>query len=366
MSRLYFFGIVSAILIAISYITARSYSVGLRLDTVTTRIMYIVFFIIPILFVGSIILARDGRIGAVLYREIQIIAGVGLYVFLGAVVLAMCLIVAKLVGVSFPVWGAWLILLASLALATVGFVQARHIKVTRYNITLPNAPMSWNDQTAVLVSDTHLGLINYRQFSDTIVDAIIALDPDFVLHAGDFYDGPAIDTGPISKSWKRLAATTPVFMAPGNHEEYGNYAGFLDSLRAADITVLDNKVVSFNGVQIAGITYHSGTDAPAARDAITALSLDTTAPTILINHPPTALSAASSAGVDLQVSGHTHNGQFWPIKYLVRRIYGKYTYGLQPYEQMNVITTSGVGTFGPPFRLGNTPELVVITFNPTK
>ena len=366
MSRLYFFGIVSAILIAISYITARSYSVGLRLDTVTTRIMYIVFFIIPILFVGSIILARDGTVGATLYREIQIIAGVGLYVFLGAVLLSVCLIIAKLAGVLFPVWGALIILFISLTLATLGFVQARHIKVTRYSVTLPDAPVSWNDQTAVLVSDTHLGLINYRQFSDKIVDAIIALDPDFVLHAGDFYDGPSIDTAPLTASWQRLTATTPVFMAPGNHEEYGNYAGFLDSLRAAGITVLDNNVTSLDGVQIAGITYHSGTEAPAARDALIALSLDTTAPTILINHPPTALSAASSVGVDLQVSGHTHNGQLWPIKYLVRRIYGKYTYGLQPYEQMNVITTSGVGTFGPPFRLGNTPELVLITFNPTK
>lgn len=366
MSRIYFLAIISAVLITISFITARSYSTGLRLDTVTTRIVYIVFFIIPILFIGSIVLARDGTVGAVLYREIQIIAGVGLYVFLGALVLGVCLIVGKLGGASLPVWSAWLIVLACVSLAAIGFVQARHIKVTRYTITLPDAPTSWNNKTAVLVSDTHFGLINHRRFSDKVVNAIITLDPDFVLHAGDFYDGPSIDTAPISESWKRLATTTPVFMAPGNHEEYGNYTGFLDSLREAKITILDNKVTSLDGVQIAGITYHAGKESPAAGDAIRALLLDTSVPTILINHPPTALSAASSAGVDLQVSGHTHNGQLWPIKYLVRRIYGKYTYGLQPYEQMNVITTSGVGTFGPPFRLGNTPELVLITFNPTK
>lgn len=85
-------------------------------------------------------------------------------------------------------------------------------------------------------------------------------------------------------------------------------------------------------------------------------------PSILINHPPTALAAAHEAGVDLQVSGHTHNGQFWPMTYLVRKIYGQYYYGLKAYEDMQVITSSGVGTFGPPFRLFNPPEIVLITF----
>jgi predicted MPP superfamily phosphohydrolase len=366
MSRIIFLGSISIILIAISYITARSYSSGLRLDTVATRIVSIVFFLIPILFIGSILLARNGTIGAVLYREIQIIAGVGLYVFFGAVVLGICLLIAKVAGVVLPTWSAWSILVISLIVAAIGLIQAHSIKVTRYSITLPDAPMSWNNQTAILLSDTHFGLVNHERFSEKIVDAIIALDPDLVLHAGDFYDGPVIDTAPISANWKRLAAATPVFMAPGNHEEYGNYAGFLDSLRAANITVLDNKFVSLDGVQIAGITYHSGKDPESAHDALASLGLDTRKPSILINHPPTSLAAASSTGVDLQVSGHTHNGQLWPIKYLVRRIYGRYSYGLQSYEQMKVITTSGVGTFGPPLRLGNTPELVLITFNPTK
>ena len=338
------------------------YSLGMRFEVVATRLTFFVFLIIPILFVGSIIVVRSGSIGATLYREIQLLAGIGLYVFLGAILLGICLLIAYIARVSLPIGVAWGIFALSLIFAGIGFVQSRFITTRSYTVTLPNAPQSWDGKTAVLVSDTHFGLINHGNFSNKVVDAILALKPDFILHAGDFYDGPAVDTLPITASWKRLVSAVPVFYAPGNHEEYGNYAGFLDSIRNAGVTILDNKKTVYDGVQIAGITYHEGKDNAAAALAIEALNLDPNVPSILINHPPTSLAAAVTQGVDLQVSGHTHRGQTWPVRYLVRRIYGAYYYGLNAYETMNVITTSGVGTFGPPFRLFNPPELILITF----
>ena len=338
------------------------YSLGLRFDTVATRLVFFIFLLVPLLFVGSILLTRTGTIGSTLYKEIQILSGIGFYVFLGAAVLALCLLCTSITHTVLPTGVAWFILVLSLAAATAGFIQSHYIKIVKYDVTLPNAPIAWEGKTAVLVSDTHFGLVNYKNFSDKVVRAITALQPDFVLHAGDFYDGPAINTTPLTDGWKKLTDTTPVFFAPGNHEEYGNYAGLLDSLRKANVEVLDNKKVVYDGVQIAGITYHEGKDSTAAKASIDALDLNTTQPTILINHPPTSLAAAHARGVDLQVSGHTHNGQFWPMTYLIRRIYGIYYHGQQPYESMSVITSSGIGTFGPPFRLFNTQELVVITF----
>lgn len=362
MSRILFGLVASGILIGISYFSAKMYSLGMRFETVATRLTFFIFLLTPLLFVGSIMLTRSGSIGATLYREIQILAGIGLYVSLGAILLGLCLLVAFLTKHQLPVSVAWGIFALSLIFAGIGFVQSRFIKTTSYTVTLSNTPVSWEGKTAVLVSDTHFGLVNHKSFSNKVIDEILALKPDFVLHAGDFYDGPAVDTLPITASWKRLATQLPVFYAPGNHEEYGNYAGFLDSIRNAGITILDNKKTMFDGVQIAGITYHEGKDNADAAGAIDALGLDPNIPSILINHPPTSLAAADRNGVDLQVSGHTHKGQLWPVRYLVRRIYDKYYYGLNIYETMQVITTSGVGTFGPPFRLFNTPELVLITF----
>ncbi len=362
MPRLLFGIIVSTILVGISYFTAKMYSLGLRFDTVATRLVFFCFLLIPLLFVGSIILARYNMIGATLYREMQVLAGVGFYLFLGAIVLGICLLVAVIAGKTLPGGIAWGVFVISLLIAAVGFIQSRSISFVDYTITLTDAPTSWNGKTAILVSDTHFGLVNHGSFSNKVVDAMLKIKPDFVLHAGDFYDGPSVDTSPMTVSWKRLTTAIPVFYAPGNHEEYGNYAGFLDSIKHADITVLDDKKTIYDGVQIAGITYRAGKDDPDAARAIDALDLDPSAPSILINHPPTSLAAAQEHGVDLQVSGHTHNGQFWPMTYLIRKMYGPYYHGLAPYKDMTVITTSGVGTFGPPFRLFNPPELVRITF----
>jgi predicted MPP superfamily phosphohydrolase len=84
--------------------------------------------------------------------------------------------------------------------------------------------------------------------------------------------------------------------------------------------------------------------------------------TILINHPPTAFAAPHEYGVNLIVSGHTHRGQTWPFRYITRKVYGKYDYGMRPYETLTSITSNGIGTFGPPIRLFNSPEVVLIHF----
>lgn len=368
MSRTIFLAIAITILIGTSYFTSKIYSLGFRMEVVGTRIAFFVFLIIPLLFVGSIILSWNSQmvIGPTLYREIQILAGIGFYLFIGAIILGICLLVAAITKHSLPIGVAWIVFGLSLIFAGIGFVQSRFIKTVSYTVTLHDAPASWNGKRAVLVSDTHFGLVNHASFSNKVVDAILAIHPDFVLHAGDFYDGPSISTSAITTSWKRLADTLPFFYAPGNHEEYGNYAGFLDSIRHANITILDDKKTLFDGVMIAGITYRNGKNPIEATRAIESLNLDEKTPTILINHPPTSLIAGEAHGVDLQVSGHTHKGQFWPMNYLVHYIYGPQYYGHAQFKTMQTITTGGVGTFGPPFRLFNQSELVLITFRTGK
>lgn len=360
MPRIIFAVIVSLVLIAISLFTSNVYAHALRFGPFGTRTTFFGFLLIPLLFLGSIIMTRTTSVPPFLYTIIQIIAGFGFYIFIGAALLAVVLIGTSLTIGDAPLWVPRAIFCASLFLGLTGLIQSRFITVKKYNVSLQNAPESWNGKRAVLVSDTHFGLVNREKFSDTVIKKILSLKPDFVLHAGDFYDGPSIDTAALTQSWKTLAAQTPIFYAPGNHEEYGPYNKFVDSIRAAGITVLDDKKLLFDGVTIAGITYRDGKENPDA--ALALQKLDLSGPTILINHPPTTLDAASKNNVSLMVSGHTHNGQFWPNTYWIRRIYGRFYHGLAPYDDMYVLTTSGVGTFGPPFRLFNTPELVEITF----
>jgi predicted MPP superfamily phosphohydrolase len=188
------------------------------------------------------------------------------------------------------------------------------------------------------------------------------------LHGGDFYDGPKNDTTLITESWKKLTAKYPVFMAPGNHEEYGDYRGFLKSIADAGVVTLEDRKVSYGDIDIVGVKYRENrgennqANLALVDSALKPLNIDPNRFTILINHAPTALSVADKNKVDLQVSGHTHRGQFWPLNYIVYSIYKEYTYGLHPYQDLQVLTTSGVGTASVPSRLFNTPELVRITF----
>ncbi len=179
---------------------------------------------------------------------------------------------------------------------------------------------------------------------------------------GDFYDGPIVDTTPITASWKKLTAKIPLFYTPGNHEAYGDYKMFVESVRAAGATVLDDKMVEHDGIQIAGTLYRGGKENLEIATVLAGFSLDKNKPTILINHPPTAFDIPHQHGVNLIVSGHTHQGQFWPLRYVTHKVYGKYDYGMHSYKDMVSITSDGIGTYGPPMRLFNSPEVVMIHF----
>ncbi len=362
-SRSIFITLAILIVFFISFFTARIYIYGFKIDSHPAKGILVAALFVPILYISSLIGTRTAnRVGRLPYIVINIIAGLFFYFFLGALIIGITSIIFLITGHDTPVAVAWGILIFSLTAAIGGFIQATRIAVTHYTVTLPNAPVSWNGKTAALISDTHFGLVNYKKFADKVVNKILSLKPDFVLHAGDFYDGPIVDTAPITASWKKLTAQVPLFYTPGNHEAYGDYSMFVNSVRATGATVLDNKMTEYEGVQIAGTLYHGGKENPEMAEVLASLSIDPTKPSILINHPPTDFVAPHEHGINLIVSGHTHRGQFWPLRYITGLVYGDYDYGMHPYKDMTSITSNGIGTYGPPMRLFNSPEVVVITF----
>lgn len=362
--RLIFFSIAIIVIFSMAYLTAMIYTKTMNISHPVRRATVLGSLLVPLFFLASIITSRSVSwgIGSTLYTAINTIAGICLYLFMGAVMLAAMFLVAILLKTILPTYLPHIIFGSALLLGIGGVVQSRFIKVTHYDVIIQNLPAEMLGKKAVLVSDTHFGLINHIKFSDRVVNIILKINPDFVLHAGDFYDGPKIETASITKSWNKLASKIPVFYAPGNHEMYGDYLSFVESIRASGVNVLDNKKMMYRGIEIGGITYAGGKDSVEATSNIENIKFDKNAINILINHPPTSLDAAEKNGVDLVVSGHTHNGQFWPNNYIIRSIYDKFAYGLNRHLKMQVLTTSGVGTFGPPNRLFNTPEIVVINF----
>lgn len=368
MTRIFIGLLMALFLIGISYFNTKVYSYGLKLSDQNTKILFFIFLIIPLIFAFSMILGFQGLMPNILHRIMQMIAGFGLFLFFGAIVLGIIYVFGFLLKINIPFYLSYIIFTLSLVLASIGYIQARFIKVVDYTIKSEKVPDSLVGKKAILVADTHFGRINHKGFSDKVVNKIISLNPDFVLHGGDFYDGPKNDTKPITESWTRLAEKFPVFMAPGNHEEYGDYRGFLKSIADAGVNTLEDQKISFGDIEIVGVKYRENrgenntANLALVDNALKNLNLDPKKFTILINHAPTALKVANDYNIDLQVSGHTHRGQFWPLNYIVESIYKEYTYGLNLYQDLQVLTTSGVGTASVPSRLFNTPELVRITF----
>jgi len=193
----------------------------------------------------------------------------------------------------------------------------------------------------------------------------MSVAPDLVLIAGDLYDGVAGDFERLALPWKELVASQVasqgVYYIACNHEEFYAHAEYLPALLRSGVRVLNNEKVEVDGLQIAGVHYRdAATD--SYRLVLNGLGLDRNRASILLLHAPVQLPLNEREGVSLQLSGHTHGGQFFPWTLIGQRVWGKFNHGLQKLGNMQVFVTYGAGTWGPPVRLGTQPEIIVITF----
>jgi hypothetical protein len=244
----------------------------------------------------------------------------------------------------------------------VGIVNARSIRVKRITVKLPNLPASWRGRIAALISDVHLGHVNGAGFMRRIVSKVRSFQPDVVFLTGDLYDGTKVDADRVAAPLRDLSPTFGSYFVTGNHEEFSDPTKFLDGVSRAGVRVLSNERVSIDGLQVVGVHFSCTTRTDLFQSILDSIQVDETRPSILLSHAPHALEVAERAGIALQLSGHTHRGQVFPFTWFTKRIFGAYTYGLQRFGRLNVYTTSGVGTWGPPLRLGTSPEIVLIEF----
>jgi predicted MPP superfamily phosphohydrolase len=251
---------------------------------------------------------------------------------------------------------------AGALISLYGVLNAALPRVRRVPIQLPNLPESWRGRTAALVSDMHLGHVANIGFARRITRAINRLKPDIVWIAGDLYDGTAVDARHAASPLNKLQPQFGTFFVEGNHEEFRDPAKYLEAVRATGVRVLENEKAEIDGLQIVGVPYRHATHAQHFGSVLDKIGIDRDRASVLLTHAPDHVAVAEAAGIGLQVSGHTHLGQFIPYTWIAARIYRQFVYGLNRIGKMLVYTSSGAGTWGPPLRVGSQPEIVLFEF----
>ena len=251
-----------------------------------------------------------------------------------------------------------------LLLLVVGHINALTPRTVTLHLAIPKRIQGPATLNIVAASDIHLGTIIGRKRLDSMVTKINALNPDLVLLPGDIVDE---DLAPVIKhnlgeTLRNLKSRWGVFAITGNHEYIGGVEEASAYLSDHGVTVLRDQVVKLNdSFYLVGREDRSIRRTGKGRKPLQELmaAVDQKCPIILMDHQPFQLEEGETNGADLQISGHTHHGQLWPISLVTRRVY-ELSWGYKKKNSTHVYVSCGFGTWGPPVRIGNRPEIVNI------
>jgi uncharacterized protein len=325
----------------------------------------LVLGLLSVSFVAASLLAFRYTNAAVrgFYKAAAVWVGLLSFLFVAAVSSWIVFGVARLAGLdlNFHRTVEWFYS-AALLTGLYGVFNAGWTRITRATVRLANLPLAWRGRKVALISDVHLGHVRNGTFLRRMVAKILREDPDVIFIAGDLYDGTAIDAQRAAEPLNKLTAPHGVYFVAGNHEQFGDDSKYLGAITAAGVRVLSNEKIEADGLQIVGVPYRNATQDMHLASVLEGVQLDRNRASILLTHAPDRPEIAEAAGISLQLSGHTHLGQFVPWSWMARRIYGQFVYGLSRIGKMQVFTSSGAGTWGPPLRLGSNPEIVMLKF----
>ncbi|HWI15216.1 MAG TPA: metallophosphoesterase [Burkholderiales bacterium] len=259
---------------------------------------------------------------------------------------------------------------ALLALAAGMLGAFRGPRIRRVDVAIADLPSALHGFRIAQISDLHVGLTLGRRYVRRVVDMTRGLEPDLIALTGDMVDGPVARLAGEVEPLAELPAVAPTYCVWGNHEYYSGLAQWTRQFAAMRLPVLENAsvIVRKNGARmlVAGVTdpaarhYDPGRmprpDVAAGREPADFR--------LLLAHHPQLAPAAAQAGYDLQLSGHTHAGQFFPWTLAVRLVHAPHVAGLSREGRMWVYVSAGTGTWGPPVRFGTTPELTLLTLVP--
>nr|WP_229411058.1 metallophosphoesterase [Massilia sp. WF1] len=291
------------------------------------------------------------------------------------VVRDVLLLVLTLAGAGGPAIvhdSAVVVPLLALAVTVVGFINARRLaRVVRVDVPIPGLPRELDGYAIAQISDIHVGPTIKRAYLNAIVNKVNSLKPDAIAVTGDLVDGSvqrlALHTEPLA----RLSAPDGAFFVTGNHEYYSGADQWIAEVRRLGLRVLLNEhVIRRRGpatLMIAGVTdYTAQLFNPAHKSdphQAAAGAPEGVAVKVLLAHQPRSAPAAADAGFDLQLSGHTHGGQFFPWNLFVP-LQQPFVAGLNRVRSLWVYTSRGTGYWGPPKRFGAPSEITLVRLVP--
>lgn len=253
-------------------------------------------------------------------------------------------------------WSTASIFMVVFALFLYGNINYRH-KV-RVELDLPTEKQLAKDYRVVMLSDLHIGYHNPRGELARWVDIINAEQPDFILIAGDILDGslrPVLEQR-MAEEFRRLRA--PIYACLGNHEFYAGMPEALQFYHDAGIHLLmDETAVVDSCITIIGRDDRTNMRRKPVNELVTGSNYK-----IVLDHQPYNLDRTEAAGVDFQLSGHTHRGQVWPISWITDALY-ECSWGSYQLGQTRFYVSSGIGIWGGKFRIGTQSEYVVATIH---
>lgn len=262
-------------------------------------------------------------------------------------IINLLLVIFRLRPVPKPLAG-YIVSAAAVVLAVCSMINAALINIE--NVDVP-APVNID---IVQLCDIHLGSTS-KNFLKRVIEKTNALEPDVVLITGDLIDSRReLNAGSLSLL---NGLDAPVFFTSGNHERYTGLSQVENFLKAnTKVQFLRNEFIDFEGIQIIGIDDSERKNQVAAR--LAELELNPEKFTVLMYHRPVGFNDAAEAGIDLMLSGHTHNGQIFPFNFFIRRIF-PYTKGLFEKADCLLYVSPGTGTWGPDMRLGSKNQITL-------
>lgn len=245
-----------------------------------------------------------------------------------------------------------------------GFWNATHLVITNYNININKNAGKIKSLNVVMVADVHMGIMIKENGIDKMVNSINKLKPDIVFFCGDIVDESTTENLKkyYGNAFKNIKSKYGVYYITGNHEYANNLDETIKYMKEGHVNVLQDSAV-----KIGNNFYVVGKNDAASREKTKSLNeilkgTNKSLPIIELNHRPVGLHEAEKENVDLQLSGHTHEGQFFPNNLITKLIYED-DYGYLKKDNFNLIVTSGYGTWGPPIRVCTKSEIVHITIN---
>lgn len=333
-------------------------------ESTASFLIFLSAFFPGVFFAGTAwVYKRENRFSRALYLVGSLWLGTFIFLFLSMLFVWGIFWVGIFLGWNVPL--GWIFSFCfgiSLGIVAYGVYNAFHMRVRRVEVFIRSLPEYWEGKKIVQISDVHLGAIYGVRHFRKIASIANAEKPEIAAFTGDTFDGIEGSLSLFSEPLSSIRAKSGSFFIIGNHETYLGVEKVFRLLRKTRIHILDNAVADVHGLKVIGLSYPGrGKKKRFVKHLERLRSLYDGHPALLLLHTPERIKKISTMGISLQLSGHTHYGQITPFNVVTHIVHRGFDYGKYEIGDYTLYTTNGIGTWGPPIRFGNTPEIVCVT-----